>query len=78
MKRIQRAVWPVLVATTLSLPAATPLAAQTALGTAAQRNALVDHILELTAAREAWSPVKEANMRYSPLAAMEAVRELIA
>ena len=74
MKRTRLAVRPVLMATALSLLAATTVAAQTALGTSEQRNALVDHILELTAAREAWSPVKEASMNYSPLAAMETVR----
>ena len=74
MNRTRIAVWPVLVAAMLSLSAASTLAAQTAIGTAEQRNALVDHILELTATREAWSPVKEANMAYSPLAAMETVR----
>ena len=46
----------------------------TALGTPQERNALVDHLLELTRRREAWSPVKEAAMRYDPLAEMEAVR----
>ena len=74
MKRAHLVVRPVFLATSLSLLMATTLAAQTALGTAEQRNALVDHILELTAAREAWSPVKEANMRYSPMADMEAIR----
>ena len=74
MKRMQGTTFPVLVASALTLLAAPPLAAQTALGTVEQRNALVDHILQLTAAREAWSPVKEANMEYSPLVDMEAVR----
>ncbi len=74
MKRMQGTTFPVLVASALTLLAAPPLAAQTALGTVEQRNALVDHVLQLTAAREAWSPLKEANMGYSPLVDMEAVR----
>jgi pimeloyl-ACP methyl ester carboxylesterase len=45
-----------------------------ALGTRAQRDALVDSILEMTRRREAWSPFKESAMRYDPLAEMEAVR----
>ena len=48
--------------------------AQAAIGTAEERGALVDHILELTRQREAWSPVKEATMAYDPRAAMEAAR----
>lgn len=44
------------------------------IGTAEQRNELVDSILAMTARREAWSPFKEAALDYDPLAEMEAAR----
>ncbi len=44
------------------------------IGTPEQRSALVDSILAMTVRREAWSPVKEANLGYDPLAEMESVR----
>lgn len=44
------------------------------IGTAAQRDALVDSILEMTRRREAWSPHKERALGFDPLAEMEAVR----
>lgn len=67
---------PVVAVATIALPALTarPAQAQASIGTRAQRNALVDSILEMTRRREAWSPLKEAAMGYDPLGEMEAVR----
>lgn len=45
-----------------------------AIGTPAQRDALVDHLIEMSREREAWSPPKEAALDYDPLAEMESVR----
>lgn len=67
--------WVTLSCALILVSSAPDLAAQSPIGTAADRSALVDHIVELTTAREAWSPLKERNMRYDPLAEMEAVRD---
>jgi len=57
---------------------ASALGAQTAaVGTAAQRDALVDRVIEMTREREAWSPPKEAALGYDPIGEMEAVRSEI-
>ena len=45
------------------------------IGTPAERSALVDSILAMTARREAWSPLKEEALDFDPLAEMEAVRD---
>jgi hypothetical protein len=63
-----------LIGTLCALVAGSGIDAQSAIGTREQRNTLVDQILSMTAAREAWSPIKEANLGYEPLAEMESVR----
>lgn len=46
-------------------------------GTPAQRDALVDTLIEQTARREAFSPVKNETLGFSPLEAMEAERAAV-
>lgn len=52
----------------------TTVGGEVAIGTPAQRDALVDRLLEMSRDREAWSPPKEEALGYDPVEEMEAVR----